>query len=358
MIISSEGKRFDMKPYGREADLQKIIFDYPLLVCKNDGMDIPVLVKKREVVIEGAAEAGSGKIDCLLIDEKGAITIVETKLAKNGESRRVVVGQIFDYISALTNYNFDKLDQALDNELSGKMSEMDDEAGNNFRRAIDRNLAEGNARLVIALDESNEHLRRIVSFLSDNTDFELDLVEISCYLDGEKKIYSSNIVVDSANHEEKKDQKRHSFRNGVLDSLQEEWNTSYAGKYGFYAIGDNYTYRQVRRDNQEWPSAVHYEFTNLRRMGNFVEVRIDNELKHDSPIYKELLDVMKKYIGKTLECNGRVYELEAKKYSKMSELGGILRIKVELDNAESDACELMQKLIELTSDDVNGVVGR
>jgi hypothetical protein len=40
---------------------------------------------------------GSWSLDHLLVDQEGILTLVETKLAENPESRREVIGQVLEY---------------------------------------------------------------------------------------------------------------------------------------------------------------------------------------------------------------------------------------------------------------------
>ena len=54
-----------------------------------------------------------GFIDNLLINEDGYITIIETKLWRNLQARREVVGQIIDYAKELTKWTFDDLNNAV-----------------------------------------------------------------------------------------------------------------------------------------------------------------------------------------------------------------------------------------------------
>src|SRR5690606_6414770 len=55
----------------------------------------------------------AGYIDNLFISPDGYLTIVETKLWRNPEARREVVGQILDYAKELNKWSFTDLDNAV-----------------------------------------------------------------------------------------------------------------------------------------------------------------------------------------------------------------------------------------------------
>ena len=59
----------------------------------------------------------AGTLDVLCVDENGLPVAVEVKLARNGESRREVVAQIVDYLSALTELTVDELDLLVEGAL-------------------------------------------------------------------------------------------------------------------------------------------------------------------------------------------------------------------------------------------------
>ncbi|MEA2045927.1 MAG: hypothetical protein U9N48_05320 [Euryarchaeota archaeon] len=64
----------------------------------------PLLSVGREV----ATDVGS--IDNLYLSAQGYLTIVETKLWRNPEARREVVGQIIDYAKEISRWSFEELE--------------------------------------------------------------------------------------------------------------------------------------------------------------------------------------------------------------------------------------------------------
>ena len=98
---SSEGK-FD------EKWLQRALFECPACLPVNEidphiGPLIPICME---------LETGSGPADILYVTPSGQVIIVETKLWRNPQARREVIGQILDYANQLTSWTYDVLDGA------------------------------------------------------------------------------------------------------------------------------------------------------------------------------------------------------------------------------------------------------
>ena len=80
------------KPFDLERVLQEDIQSLPEVIPLEDALGQPVGL----LPIGMEVQVGSGAIDILMVDSTGVVTIVETKLAKNPESRREVVGQVLE----------------------------------------------------------------------------------------------------------------------------------------------------------------------------------------------------------------------------------------------------------------------
>ena len=80
-----------------EDMLQKIIYEEPSILPTNeiDGVFANLVPIGREIPVDLGNT--TGYIDDLFISSKGFLVIVETKLWRNPESRREVIGQIIDY---------------------------------------------------------------------------------------------------------------------------------------------------------------------------------------------------------------------------------------------------------------------
>lgn len=107
---------------------------------------------------------GTGSVDVVAVEPTGKIHLVECKLAKNPQVRREVIGQLFDYASHLWQVPLDAFAEEW-RRRTGTRSPVD-EASEEFRDEIARNLNVGRFRLVLAVDEINPQLRRMVEYLN------------------------------------------------------------------------------------------------------------------------------------------------------------------------------------------------
>ncbi|HMP92186.1 MAG TPA: hypothetical protein PKD90_04895 [Phnomibacter sp.] len=150
----------------------------------------PAIAIGREVATK------AGYFDNLFVSPDGYLTIVETKLWKNPEARREVVGQIIDYAKELCMWSFTDLDQAVrsynqrynqhNQGLVGtvntqySMSQADELF---FIDNLSRNLKRGRFLLLIAGDGIRESVEEMVAYLTQTPQiyFILALVELQIY---------------------------------------------------------------------------------------------------------------------------------------------------------------------------------
>lgn len=165
--------------YTNEKELQDIIVDSPSLLP-----GVP------EAGVLAVAEVGF--VDVLCLDPDGGITICECKLKTNPEIRRKIVGQLLAYAAELWRTPYEVLDRRIaactkdPRSIIDRMEGLAAEAGNSdwnsegFRKAVSDNLAEGRFRLVFAVDEITDELKRIVEFTHahSSTGFAVMAVEI------------------------------------------------------------------------------------------------------------------------------------------------------------------------------------
>jgi hypothetical protein len=164
-----------------EKELEDILAEKPQLMIEEGEPD--VLLVKRQVTFEA-----TGTADLLLIDTNGLPMVVEVKLGKNSESRRQVVGQIFDYVSSLALLTVDELDQKVEGTLKEAIralgnEESEEDAIEKCWQSCGSNLRAGKARVVVAIDEAPEDLIRILRFLNEHSDLDVRLVEIKKYIE-------------------------------------------------------------------------------------------------------------------------------------------------------------------------------
>ncbi|MDO8690021.1 MAG: hypothetical protein Q7R39_08440 [Dehalococcoidia bacterium] len=149
----------------------------------------------------------SGSQDLLYVDENGLVTVVETKLRRNPEARRAVVGQVLEYASQMCAWSGARLEEQANKffrshdcpaEFRGKTLEQNlqfflertssPRVGSfsyaDFLSAIAANLEQGHIRLVIAIDEPPESLIQTVEFINRfSQHFEMYLIQLKRFHD-------------------------------------------------------------------------------------------------------------------------------------------------------------------------------
>lgn len=189
------------KPFDLERILQENIQRLPELIPIEDaiGQQVALLPIGMEV------QVGSGAIDILMLDSEGVLTIVETKLAKNPESRREVIGQVLEYGAHISEWSL--LDVEREAERFFRSGDAPSEHKNStFKAAIERfldaagqeikepqellnriaeNLHSGRLRLIVASDQLLEVALKTITFVNAYSSFEMYLLQVTCYVDGD-----------------------------------------------------------------------------------------------------------------------------------------------------------------------------
>ena len=187
-----------------EAWLQELLAEHPTLIPSGEfGVEYsPMVCIGREVPV-GQGDT-QGYIDNLYISPSGVVTIVETKLFRNQESRRTVVAQIIDYAKELQKWDCEKLNEVASDyfyKTEGQAARiidvmarkghltLSDEA--RLNDSINENLSRASFLLLIVGDGIRSGVQQLAYFLNENTSmrFNLGLVEIEVYQ------YNGGVVV-------------------------------------------------------------------------------------------------------------------------------------------------------------------
>jgi hypothetical protein len=132
----------------------------------------------------------------LYVTPAGDIIVAETKLWRNPQARREVVGQIIDYAKDLSAWNYEELEAAIRRTQVGRSSEKQiklydfvmtagdaeiDEA--QFIDAVSRNLRRGRLLLLIVGDGIQQGAENITAFLQQHAGlhFTLGLIELAVF---------------------------------------------------------------------------------------------------------------------------------------------------------------------------------
>jgi hypothetical protein len=203
LIQDEHGVRELEEGYASEEELQTFLRDHAELIPVDEiELGTPPLL-----CIGWEVSVASGSEDLLYVDETGLLTVVETKLAKNREARRAVVGQILEYASYLCSWSASDIEKqaqrffaseacpaeyrglSLESALGLFLEKREWPGGagfiyEDFLSALSTYLERGDIRLVIAIDEPPDPLLRIVEFVNRFSErFEMYLIQLKRFHD-------------------------------------------------------------------------------------------------------------------------------------------------------------------------------
>jgi hypothetical protein len=166
-------ERLNHTEYSGEAHLQDILYHDPDLIPIEDVPSQTDLSSIR-LMLKEVGLPGSGNTDLIGVDKNGNIFIIETKLARNPEAKRQVIGQILEYAAFLHEKGIDWLDDVVRKQKEGvSIAEYFEELNEpnwdkeEFERNLRDSLNEGTFKLFIAVDEMNADLQRIINYMNN-----------------------------------------------------------------------------------------------------------------------------------------------------------------------------------------------
>jgi len=277
-ILLMEGDHIrpvESSKFKEEAVLQGYLEQFPDLLPLDEVEDdpLPLLAIGREVPVP------SGAIDLLFIDVSGLLTIVETKLARNPEVRREVIGQIIEYASFVCQWDADHVERQANQYLASRTngetrdlyqalkSELNPEE---VRAKLDDNLRKGRIRLVIAVDELVEPLRATVTFLNTFSTFDLLILQLRGFeLDAAKHVFIPSLFGYSAISKTEKQRKLWDEESFLADArarrspaefevIRELYDVAVntgRPQFGTGISGGSFTYR-ISADGKLWLSLI------------------------------------------------------------------------------------------------------
>ncbi|MFC2009511.1 hypothetical protein ACFLT3_01130 [Chloroflexota bacterium] len=198
ILINKEGSATKLRriPFTErefyEGWLQKLIQDNPEILPVNEIEPAfsPLVSIGKEV------ETDVGYIDNMFMSPQGYLTIVETKLWRNAEARREVVGQIIDYAKDVSGWNYEQLEGKVRiyNQQYRKsnlgiidtlrlIEQIDESEEAIIVDVITRNLQRGRLLLLLVGDGIRESVEAMADFLQQTPQllFTLALVELHVY---------------------------------------------------------------------------------------------------------------------------------------------------------------------------------
>ncbi|MBK1853014.1 DUF4268 domain-containing protein [Marinobacter sp. 1-4A] len=141
---------------------------------------------------------GAGPIDIVYVTPQGKLVIVETKLWRNPEARRKVIGQILDYAKELQNWSYSDLQREVSRRTGEKgnvpyelvRSQYPTTEEAEFVDGVSNSLAQGDIMLVIAGDGIRSDTQAMIQYLDNtaNMKFTLAVIETAVYQTEDKDL--------------------------------------------------------------------------------------------------------------------------------------------------------------------------
>ncbi len=185
------------KPFDAEADLQKLVADYPYLLSGEQmNPDNPrrfILIRQEQGIADTVGGSHRWYVDHLFIDQDAIPTLVEVKRRDNSEIRRSIVGQMLDYAAhAKLTLSVGDIRQAFEERVSAAgqtpdevLAELlkEEPDADSFWQRVDDNLRAGRMCLLFVADGIPDELTRVVEFLNEQmTNINVLAVEIKQFL--------------------------------------------------------------------------------------------------------------------------------------------------------------------------------
>ena len=194
-VFNETETRIEMMGAKDEAALQKCLQEFPELIPASE---IDVENPPRFIIIKAEAGITAGSIDILMLDSKGMLNVVETKLYQNREIRRAVIGQALEYAAHLVmEWDANKVrdegsrywrgkDIDFDEKIADDLLDADEDA-ESFWAKVQENLDQMKVRIIVATDKVPKELRQIVEFFNRNSDIEILALEVKLFGDADGK---------------------------------------------------------------------------------------------------------------------------------------------------------------------------
>jgi hypothetical protein len=203
-------------PFSLEADLQTLIERQPILLSDGtEGMRRYSLVG-REIPVADGATSSRWSLDLLYVDERGHLTFVEVKRAKNPELRREVVAQVLEYAAnGYTRWTAETLrswheatSRTLDADpaarLAGDLGLPESDTDRLWTSAAEK-LAAGAMRLIIVADSMPAELQATIEFLNAQMrPAEFLGLELKPFCDGDSRVLAPRWIGKTARAVEQK----------------------------------------------------------------------------------------------------------------------------------------------------------
>lgn len=285
------------EPFRNEYELQETLAENPGIFVEHG--ELSVMTVCREFTLD------NGFIDILLVDSNGLPVIVEAKLSRNGESRREVIGQLTDYLSALAKLTVEELNERSGGSLEEvlrRIAGIEDEEKQEDRYNLIWSkfascLSTGQIRGIIALDRAPDDLIREFSYMNEHSDLDLRLMAVERYrLNRSEYFWHSRYLVAGGGNQEA-NQQRLRFRQ-IVEKFSKmkptEFSTRITGK------------ENVSVYREGWPASVHYEFCDWTD-----SIGIELQVRHaEHPKVSEFIPKLSEHLSTVIRDAERVEQYD------------------------------------------------
>ncbi len=280
----------------KESWLQEILYVEPSILPTNeiDSVYSNLIPIGREISVP------SGFIDNFYISSKGYLVVVETKLWRNPESRREVVGQILDYAKDIQQWDYEDLNNIYyknnDKNLFDVFVEKgyyskEDEA--DFIDIVTKNITNARFLLMIVGDGIREGVGKMVSFLNNNhtMQYKFALCELEVYeLENGERLVIPNLTL-----------KTNIIERGVLR-----------------IVNNNISYEEGVEEQQEKQSSTDkskYSSSNYLSLDEWLDQKLDNK-DYENQIRELIQDIEDSNMFYTIGTSDLQIKLKLPQYNK------------------------------------------
>tara|TARA_A200000113_G_scaffold5137_1_gene5598 strand:+ start:110 stop:1228 length:1119 start_codon:yes stop_codon:yes gene_type:complete len=198
----------------KESEINRILINYPeiLQLITENKEDIIFIHDELNMKFTGYSDIkdASGRLDLIYVDSSATPILIESKLKKNPEINREVVGQLLEYKATskiLVNTEWDS------NFFNEKISQNDTKLNLNNQEKLDRILKNQNItiedfwdeflykfkkgfiKLVIASDEIPTRTKRVIEAENEESTYSEFLgLEINKYKDGKNTLFYPKLI--------------------------------------------------------------------------------------------------------------------------------------------------------------------
>ena len=199
--VSSSDQQWD-------GSLQELIHQIPELISVEDLESGRPGIK---ICIANAATSSEDDGGLIGIDDNGEITIVECETADDSASGRKIVGQALEYAATLWEISYEDFDTMVLGSAGRHLVELmrekipaEEWSEGAFKAAVTSSLNKGKFHLMIVTQGMTDELRRTIKFLGEHGpfSFEIYVVEMLCFPDGETEIIIPKVTVFAKIQEE------------------------------------------------------------------------------------------------------------------------------------------------------------